>query len=134
MKLADAEGLCAFARFCDPNGKIWNQVGETDNPRVRKTFVRQAGDCPAGRLLAIDKATGQVVEPKLPQSIGLIEDPSLGCSGAIWVRGGVELVGANGKTYELRNRMTLCRCGRSSNKPFCDGSHAADPKFDDGLA
>ena len=32
---------------------------------------------------------------------------------------------ADGKTYEIRNRMTLCRCGRSDNKPFCNGSHAA---------
>ncbi len=30
---------------------------------------------------------------------------------------------ATGKTYERRNRVTLCRCGRSVNKPFCDGSH-----------
>ncbi|MFQ5597442.1 MAG: CDGSH iron-sulfur domain-containing protein [Nitrospiria bacterium] len=32
--------------------------------------------------------------------------------------------GAGGKTYEVRNRMTLCRCGASQNKPFCDGRHA----------
>ena len=31
----------------------------------------------------------------------------------------------DGKNYEVRNRVTLCRCGRSNNKPFCDGSHAA---------
>jgi CDGSH-type Zn-finger protein len=26
MQLADAEVLCAFARFCDPNGQVWNEV------------------------------------------------------------------------------------------------------------
>ena len=30
---------------------------------------------------------------------------------------------AGGTEYEVRNRVTLCRCGRSRNKPFCDGSH-----------
>lgn len=133
MQLADAEVLCAFARFCDPNGRIWNQVGDSDDPVTRANLIRQAGDCPAGRLVAIDKASGQAVEPELPQSIGVIEDPSLGCSGPLWVRGGITVVGANGKAYEVRNRMTLCRCGRSENKPFCNGAHAADPKFRDGL-
>ena len=133
MSLADAEGLCAFARFCDPNGKIWSQVESTDDPKVRATFIRQAGDCPAGRLLALDNATGRAVEPKLAPSIGVIEDPDRDCSGALWVRGGVEVVGANGSPYEVRNRLTLCRCGRSENKPFCNGSHAAEPTFKDGL-
>ena len=133
MQLADAEVLCAYARFCDPNGRIWNQVGHTDNPRVRKHFVQQAGDCPAGRLLAIDKADGKVVEPNLPKSISVVEDPANDCSGPLWVRGGIEMTGADGKPYEVRNRMTLCRCGRSANKPFCNGAHAADPKFKDGI-
>jgi len=35
----------------------------------------------------------------------------------------VRLVAADGFEYEVRNRMTLCRCGVSKNKPFCDGSH-----------
>lgn len=30
-----------------------------------------------------------------------------------------------GQTYELRNRLTLCRRGRSADKPLCDASHAA---------
>ena len=42
----------------------------------------------------------------------------------------MEVVGADGKAYEVRNRMTLCRCGESSNKPFCDGTHAS-MKFSD---
>ena len=133
MQLADAEVLCAFARFCDPHGRVWNQVKNTDDPTVRTQFIRQVGDCASGRLIAIDKNTGEPIEPKLPQSIGLVEDPALKCSGPLWVRGGISLIGADGQVYEVRNRMTLCRCGRSENKPFCDGAHAADPKFCDGL-
>jgi CDGSH-type Zn-finger protein len=134
MQLADAEVFCAYARFCDPNGRIWNQVAKSDDPRTRANMVRQAGDCPAGRLVAIDKASRAAVEPELPQSIGIVEDPSLGCSGPLWVRGGIELVGDDGKAYETRNRMTLCRCGRSENKPFCNGAHAGEPKFRAGLS
>ena len=133
MQLADAEVLCAFARFCDPNGRVWNQVARTDDPEVRAQFIRQVGDCASGRLIAIDKETGQPIEPELPQSIGVVEDPALKCSGPLWVRGGIRLIGADGHTYEIRNRMTLCRCGRSENKPFCNGAHAADPKFRDGV-
>ncbi|HEY3281152.1 MAG TPA: CDGSH iron-sulfur domain-containing protein [Armatimonadota bacterium] len=134
MQLADAEVLCAFARFCDPNGRIWNQVRDSDDPETRANLVRQAGDCPAGRLVAIDKATGEAVEPALPPSIGIVQDPSRQCSGPLWVRGGIQLIGADGRSYELRNRMALCRCGRSENKPFCNGAHAAEPVFQDGLA
>jgi hypothetical protein len=83
-------------------------------------------------LIAVDKETGKPVEPKLPQSIGVVEDPAQNCSGPLWVRGGISLIGADGQAYEVRNRMTLCRCGRSENKPFCNGAHAADPKFRDG--
>ena len=134
MQLADAESLCAFARYCDPNGRIWNQVENTDDPKVRADFVRQAGDCPSGRLIAIDKATGKAIEPVLPQEIGIVEDPAKECGGPLWVRGGIPMVGADGKPYEVRNRMTLCRCGRSENKPFCNGAHASPPTFRDELA
>jgi CDGSH-type Zn-finger protein len=125
MQLADAERLCAFARFCDPHGQVWNQVERTDDPQIRATFVRQVGACPSGRLVALDKATGKAVEPELPISIGLVEDPQQGCSGPIWLRGGIAVVSADGFEYEVRNRVTLCRCGQSKNKPFCDGTHAA---------
>jgi CDGSH-type Zn-finger protein len=133
MQLADAEALCAFARFCDPHGQVWSQVEKTDESKVRGQFLQQVGNCASGRLIAIDKAAGKPVEPELPESIGLVEDPAQKCSGPLWVRGGIQLIGADGQGYEIRNRMTLCRCGRSQNKPFCNGMHASDPKFHDGL-
>jgi CDGSH-type Zn-finger protein len=35
------------------------------------------------------------------------------------------LTSADGHQYEVRDNMTVCRCGASKNKPFCDGSHAS---------
>jgi len=125
MSLTDVEVLCAFARFCDPHGQVWNLVNETDNPAAKKNFVRQVGDCPSGRLVAWDKSSGKAIEPNHEPSIGLIEDPANQCAGPIWLRGGVQVIGSDGFHYEVRNRVTLCRCGASKNKPFCDGTHAA---------
>lgn len=132
LQLTDAEGLCAFARFCDPAGRVWNLVGQSDEPRAKALTEHEAGACPGGRLVAWEKATGKPHEPTLQPQLGLIEDPAQGCSGGIAVWGGVEVVGADGKGYEVRNRQALCRCGESSNKPFCDGTHAS-MKFRDGL-
>lgn len=125
MALTDAESLCASARFCDPNGKVWNLVKQSDDAAATKNFVRQTCECPSGRLVAWDNASGKAIEPAYVPSIALIDDPSQNCSGPIWLRGGVQVVGADGFLYEVRNRVTLCRCGASKNKPFCDGSHAS---------
>jgi CDGSH-type Zn-finger protein len=131
LSLSDAESLCAFARFCDPHGQVWGQVAETDDPQIKARFVAQVNACPSGRLVAGDNATGQPVEETLPVSIGVVEDPAETCAGPLWLRGGVAVIGADGFAYEVRNRVTLCRCGASNNKPFCDGSHASI-KFQDG--
>lgn len=41
------------------------------------------------------------------------------------VEGDFEIVDAQGNVYGLQGRtlVSLCRCGLSKNKPFCDGSH-----------
>jgi CDGSH-type Zn-finger protein len=132
MVLDDAERYCAFARFCDPGGKIWSLIERTDKPEVAELVEREANHCPAGRLVLHDKKTGQPIEHPLPPSIGLVEDTVLRCSGPLWVRGGVRIESQDGKAYEARNRVTLCRCGASDNMPFCNGSHASI-KFRDGL-
>jgi CDGSH-type Zn-finger protein len=123
LKLTDAEELCASARFCHRAGGIWNLVPNSGRPEAKKIAIEEAGDCPSGRLVIWDKKTGKPVEPEFERSIGLIEDPQVGVSGPIWVRGGISVESAEGKIYEIRNRVTLCRCGKSSNKPFCDSSH-----------
>ena len=79
-----------------------------------------------------DRATGTPIEELFAVSLSLVEDPALGVSGPLMLRGGIRVRSASEESYEVRNRQTLCRCGASSNKPFCDGSHATI-KFRDGL-
>ena len=122
--LTDVQSLCAFARFCDVAGQVWNLV-EQDGPGAAQLTTREAGLCPAGRLVAWDRGTDKALEPELDPSIGIVEDPTEGVAGPIWVRGGIPISSADGQSYEIRNRVTLCRCGASRNKPFCDASHAS---------
>lgn len=63
LSLTDVESLCAFARFCDPHGKVWTLVTETDRAEARNYFIRQTCDCPSGRLVAWDNASGKPIEP-----------------------------------------------------------------------
>lgn len=83
--------------------------------------------------MALDQQTGAPLEPALEKSIGLIEDPVQEYSGPRWVRGGVPITSADGHAYEVRNRVTLCRCGNSTNMPFCNVAHAGGQQFVDGL-
>lgn len=124
MILADNEAYCAFARFCDAYGRIWNLVERAETDVEKELVKHEAGHCPAGRLIVWDKKTGKPYEPSFEPSIGLIEDPGIKVRGPIWVKGGIRIESADGSSYEIRNRVTLCRCGASSNKPFCDGTHA----------
>src|SRR4029077_16838568 len=59
LALTDAQSLCAGARFCDPNGQVWNQVERTEDAELRTTFLRQVNNCPAGRLVAWGRARGK---------------------------------------------------------------------------
>jgi CDGSH-type Zn-finger protein len=46
-------------------------------------------------------------------------------NGSIRVEGEFELFDLSGKKFDLNGRtsVSLCRCGHSKDKPFCDGSH-----------
>jgi CDGSH-type Zn-finger protein len=126
VTLTDAESFCSSARFCDARGSIWRLVRRAGEA-ARELTEREAAHCPSGRLVTWPAEAGggsqPVGEPAFEPSIGVVEDPQEGVSGPLWVRGGIPIESAEGATYEVRNRMTLCRCGASQNKPFCDGSH-----------
>ena len=44
-------------------------------------------------------------------------------NGPLMVSGTIKVVNANGDEVVQENKTAFCRCGASSNKPYCDGSH-----------
>lgn len=131
LRLKDVPALCSSARFCHRGGGAWELTHHSDDPKARELAIEEACNCPSGRLVECDKKTGKLMEKEFDKSMSLVEDPQNKVSGPIWLKGNVPVESSDGKTYEVRNRVTLCRCGKSENKPFCDGSHI-DEGFNDG--
>ena len=123
IRLSDAPGFCSHARFCIRGKGIWDLIGGSGSEKAKGTALEMAANCHSGRLVVWDRKTGKPIEPLFEKSIGLVEGPAEGMLGPLWVRGGIPIIAADGFPYEVRNRVTLCRCGRSRNKPFCDGAH-----------
>ena len=57
-------------------------------------------------------------------------------NGPLRIEGEFEICDAGGQTFGLAGRtvISLCRCGQSANKPFCDGSHARTGFADTSVA
>ena len=122
--VSDDPVLCVHAGFCsNRETSVWEMVGRTGDTAVRALMMHMVEHCPSGRLVH-ENADGPV-EPDLPAAIGVVRD------GPYWVTGEIVVTLSSGEVLEARNRVTLCRCGQSKNKPLCDGSHK-ESGFRDG--
>ena len=106
-------------------------ISRSNNPQLKQMAIEQTQNCPSGRIISWEKETGKNSEPLLEPSISITEDPLQQVSGPLWIKGRIPVESADGDQYEIRNRVTLCRCGKSGNKPFCNGTHVAI-SFNDG--
>lgn len=121
IDILDNISLCAGIKVCLAKGTTWELI-ESSDPEDEKLVLNQVSNCSSGRLVAKNK-DGKILEPNLKPSISLVYDPETKTIGPIWVKGGIKITSANGEEYEVRNRVTLCCCGESKNKPFCDRAH-----------
>src|ERR1700675_574203 len=116
--MTDDRSLCTMAGYCgDRFTKVWQMIRRTDDPQVLERLKQMVGLCPSGSLAWAPGNGEDDVEPAYEPSVLICKD------GPILIRGGVQVVAADGWSYEIRNRVALCRCGQSDNKPFCDGTH-----------
>ncbi len=117
ITVRDDRSICVHAGFCGTRAtNVWKEVANTADSAVRLQVIGMVEKCPSGALTyQLDGAAD--TEPLMPAAIGVTGD------GPLWVTGGVPVTDAQGRALERRNRVTLCRCGQSANKPLCDGSH-----------
>ncbi|MHA1552974.1 MAG: ferritin-like domain-containing protein, partial [Alphaproteobacteria bacterium] len=108
---------CIHARFCvlgAPDVFLANTPGEWIFPDAMSAdaLVRIAYNCPSGAITYKRKDGGADEEAPPVNLINLRENGPYAFRGPLNIEG-----------EEPRPRATLCRCGASQNKPFCDGSH-----------
>jgi uncharacterized Fe-S cluster protein YjdI len=112
--------LCFHSQNCvrslpqvfDDSRRPWISVDAASADEVETAVAR----CPSGAL-----RTRRVGIPSTPR-----ERPPEVCAsenGPLLVSGGVRILDANGAVLYEGDKAALCRCGGSSNKPFCDGTH-----------
>jgi len=116
IEVFDDRAICIHAGFCGNRiSNVWKMAAKTDDTVVRGQVMAMIERCPSGALTY--EVDGTTVEPDLPREIAVIPD------GPLWVSGGIPIERSDGQPVEIRNRVTLCRCGQSAIKPLCDGSH-----------
>ncbi len=126
LTVSDDRSICVHAGFCgNRHTNVWKQVAGTDDSMVRLAVINEIEKCPSGALTYRLDGEAEATEPDMPTQIGVIAD------GPLWVSGSIPVTTSAGVELEARNRVTLCRCGQSSNKPLCDGSHK-EAGFADG--
>ncbi|MFA1545904.1 ferritin-like domain-containing protein [Actinomadura chokoriensis] len=115
--------LCIHAAFCIGRTRpIAAMLADTEDSDVRSNIMGRIDHCPSGSYSYALERGGATVEADLPEAVSVLEEED-GLASALWVTGEVPVVRSDGLPLEARNRVTLCRCGRSGNKPLCDGTH-----------
>jgi CDGSH-type Zn-finger protein len=115
--------LCIHSAFCIGRTKpIAGMLADSADSDVRSAIMGRIEHCPSGSYTYALRRGGESIEPDLPEAISVLTEEA-GIASALWITGGVPVVRSDGEPLEARNRVTLCRCGHSSNKPLCDGTH-----------
>jgi CDGSH-type Zn-finger protein len=118
--------LCINSGFCGNRfTNIPRMAQNADDTQIRSLMIAMAERCPSGSYTYSFEENGPDVEPDLPKQVAVTTEmtdqgPIMG---ALWVTGYIPIERSDGLPLQVRNRVTLCRCGLSRMKPLCDGMH-----------
>ncbi|GAB5520078.1 MAG: CDGSH iron-sulfur domain-containing protein [Rhodothermales bacterium] len=108
-----AECVRGLPAVFNPNRKPWIEPDAAPADTVARVIER----CPTGALHYTRTDEGS------PESVPEDNTASVVANGPLYLHGDIEVKNAEGETILHDTRVALCRCGLSSNKPFCDNSH-----------
>jgi uncharacterized Fe-S cluster protein YjdI len=114
--------LCIHSENCfkglpsvfDPDKRPWIDIEGASTSEI----VEQVKKCPSGALSTFmnnKKEADEAIQEE--QIVEVAQD------GPLMVYGNIRVKLANGDEMTKHRTTAFCRCGASSNKPFCDGSH-----------
>jgi CDGSH-type Zn-finger protein len=118
ITIEDDHSICIHSGFCGNRiTNIWKMQKEINDSQVLAQIIAMIEKCPSGTLAYTLGPGGEIIELDLPKEVAVISD------GPLWITGGILVERSDLQPIETRNRVTLCRCGASAEKPLCDGSH-----------
>ena len=118
--------LCMESGFCGCQKTTLPQMlPDTADTQVRSLAIAMIERCPSGAYTYSIEAGQPDIEPDLPQQVAVTTEITAQgpVNGSLWVTGGIPIERSDEMSLETRNRVTLCCCGLSKNKPLCDGTH-----------
>jgi uncharacterized Fe-S cluster protein YjdI len=114
---------------CIHSGICFRGLGDVFNPRIRpwvtiggsttEKIIEQVKKCPSGALSYYLNRDAD--EPSVKVEAETIVETMV--NGPLLVYGNVSVKDNSGNITRKNNVTAFCRCGGSSNKPYCDGSH-----------
>ena len=120
ITIHDNRGICAHAGFCTDNlASVFRMKQEPwidPDGAEAEIIIETIRKCPSGALSYSIEGVEQG-DPDRGPMVTVTKD------GPYHVIGGVELTDVPSAEGVSGEQSTLCRCGASKNKPFCDGSH-----------
>jgi CDGSH-type Zn-finger protein len=128
VTIRDNRGICAHAGICTETlPEVWRMQGGPwidPDAAAAAEIADVIRRCPSGALALARNSAASKSDTSAGPAIMVAKD------GPYHVTG-IELSGEDWAKGANQTRYTLCRCGASKNKPFCDGSHW-DAGFRDG--
>ena len=126
ITIYDNRRICSHAKECVNNlSSVFKENSRPwidPNGALVKEIIQTIWKCPSGALsYSIDGVEHRDQNDRKP-IVTISKD------GPYVITGGIELTGENGSNPQFgegasMEHYTLCRCGASANKPFCDGTH-----------